>query len=140
MKSIKIIKLGTFSIFFLLIMPIFGLLSCSSDGVTVNEGVADDGTPLGPGTELSAGLEEDVDPDAQLVGLEEIESDGPKGHSSREFQVTAYKLNVRRGPANTFPVVRILRKNQIVKGKLTESGWIRLSSEEFVSPKFLKSK
>ena len=139
MKSIKIRKLGTFWIFFPLLFVLFGFLSCASDEVTVNEGVADDGTPLGPGTELSAGLEEDIDPDAQLVGLD-VERQKDEEQATREYRVTASYLNVRGGPANTFPVVRVLKKNQVIKGTLTKSGWIRLNGDEYVSPKFLKSR
>ena len=136
MKSIKVRNFGAFCVCLLLKITVFGLTSCSSDEVTVNEGVADDGTPLGPGTELSVGLEEDLDPDAQLEGVN-LE---PEAEEFKEYLVTAYYLNVRRGPANTFPVVRVLRKNQVVKGSLTDSGWIKLSKDEFVSSKYMKSR
>ncbi|NRA45347.1 MAG: SH3 domain-containing protein [Oligoflexales bacterium] len=143
MKSIKVRKKGTFYVFLLVKFIVFGLIpSCTSDEVRVNEGVADDGTPLGPGTELSAGLEEDLDPDAQFVGMEPIKEEAEEETAAppSEFLVKAYYLNVRQGPANTYPVVRVLRKDQVVKGSLTESGWIKISNEEFVSSKYLKSK
>lgn len=115
------------------------LVSCAGDEATVNEGVADDGTPLGPGTELSAGLEEDLDPNAQLEGVE-FEPEQAGADPFKEYQVMAHYLNVRKGPANTYPVVRVLRKNQTVKGSLTKSGWLKLDDEEFISIKYLKAK
>ena len=52
--------------------------------------------------------------------------------------VDAYKLNVRSGPGDQFPVRRSLRKGDKVTIKAKSGVWVQISSHEWVSEVYLK--
>lgn len=59
-------------------------------------------------------------------------------NNKQTMLVDAYKLNVRSGPGDQYPVRRSLRKGErvIVKGK--NGVWVQISSHEWVSEIYLK--
>lgn len=52
--------------------------------------------------------------------------------------VDAYKLNVRSGPGDQFPVRRSLRKGDKVTIRAKSGVWVQISSNEWVSEVYLK--
>lgn len=108
------------------------LYSCADEEVTFNEGVDDDGSPLTSSEALSAGfLPEDNALDFSTPPeLSAIEGD--------EYEVTAYALNVRKGPGLNYPIVRIIYKGNLVEGLRTDSKWIQIDKFEYVSGRYLR--
>lgn len=56
----------------------------------------------------------------------------------QEMLVDAYKLNVRSGPGDQFPVRRSLRKGDKVTIRAKSGVWVQISSHEWVSEVYLK--
>jgi len=53
--------------------------------------------------------------------------------------VTATSLNVRKGPATSYSIVRVLPFNSIVTVYATNNGWFKIATSEWISAKYTKT-